>query len=120
MSILTERVNSLTFINVFANNSITLPLALTLMLKTSSAIDSLTIMTQIIMKYKEVDDDGGGGKLVEKLLKVEKLQRFEKSTGLEELSFLTLNTRLVFTKDGFQLYKTHNKELLAIIEVFKN
>ena len=33
---------------------------------------------------------------------------------------MTSDTRLAFTKDGFQPYETHDGKLLAIIKVFKN
>ena len=58
---------------------------------------------------------------VKKLSKVEKLQKLEKSAkviGLEELSFLTSDSRLAFTKMGSS--RTHNGGLLAIIEIFKD
>ena len=87
---------------------------LTSMLRTSSSMDSSTSAAQIVVEYDGVDDGGGEGKSVEKSSKVEEPQRPEKSAkaiGSEEPSFLTSDTRLAFTKDGFQPYKTHDREL---------
>ena len=56
-----------------------------------------------MIEYDRIDDDGGGsgGKSVEELLKAEKLQKpekFAKTIGLEELSVLISDTRLVVAK----------------------
>ena len=53
------------------------------MLRTSLLTVSSTSVTQLVFKYDEVD--GGGGKSVEKLLKVEKPQKGLKNlqSGLE-------------------------------------
>ena len=80
---------------------------LTSMLRTSSSTDSSTSAAQIVFEYDEVGS--GGGKLIKKFSKVEKStksktpQRPEKSAktiGLEDLSFLTSDARLAFTKIG--------------------
>ena len=71
--------------------------------------DSSTSAAQIVVEYDGVDDDGSinGDKSIEKsskgqkVLKVEKPQRpekFAKTIGLDEPSFLTSDTRLSFTK----------------------
>ena len=54
---------------------------------------------------------------VEESSKVEKPQKLEKSAkaiGSEELSFLTSNTRLAFTK--MRSSRTHDGELLALLK----
>ena len=86
-------------------------------------MDSSISAAQMVVEYNGVDDVGGngGGEFVEKLSKVEILQRPEKSAkaiSLEEPNFLTSDTRLAFTKISFS--HTHNKEQTAIVKVFKN
>ena len=70
------------------------------MLRTSFLTDSSTSATQLVVEYDEVD--GGGGKSVEKLSKVEKPQKGLKNlqSGSEEPSFLTFDTRLAVRKIG--------------------
>ena len=87
-------------IQVFIQGFSNIAAPLTLMLRTSSSTDSSTSAAQIVVEYNGVDDSGGGGKLVEKLSKVKKPQRPEKSIGSEEPGFLTTDTRLAFTKMG--------------------
>ena len=93
------------------------------MLRTSSSSDSLISTTQLAIKYDRVD--GGGGKLVEKFQNVEKLSKIKKPQkpdksakviSSEKLSFLTSDTRLVLIK----MDESHNEELLALLEAFKN
>ena len=50
-----------------------------------------------MVEYDGVDVGGGGGKLV-KSRKTSKVWKIAKAIGLEEPSFLTSDTRLVFTK----------------------
>lgn len=77
------------------------------MLKTSLSIDLSSSATQVLIEFNEIDIVGGdgGGNLVKKLLKVKKPQRARKSYQFGEIKFLTYNTRLAFTKLGFNYIK---------------
>ena len=82
-------------------------------------------MTQIAVNHHGVD--GGDDKLVKKLLKswkivkswkISRIWKVAKVVGSEEPSFLTSKIRLAFIRISFN--HIHNRELLAIGEIFKN
>lgn len=65
-----------------------------------------------MVENDEVEDGGNSGQLVKKFSKVKKLQKPKKSgntIGLEELSFLTSNTKPVFIEMLFSC--TQNRKL---------
>lgn len=52
-----------------------------------------------------------------KFVKTSETQKIVKAISLEEPSFLTSENKLAFIKMGFSY--THNRDLLAIVKVFK-
>ena len=74
---------------------------LTLIQKISISTDSLTLTAQIVIEYNKIDISVGDSKLVKKLSKVKKPQRFEKFAkviDLKKSSFLIFDIRLAFIK----------------------